>query len=86
MPRANGDSTGWDPVPVCAFCIENLNITAGGRNYLKGLPLGRLKRYVTAYNIKTPPVLEKDDLIEAIIKARVRCAVDYYPYVETDVD
>ncbi|VDC00168.1 unnamed protein product [Peniophora sp. CBMAI 1063] len=70
MPRADGDTTGWDPVPVCGFCIENLNITAGGRNYLRSLPLSRLKRYVTAYNIKTPPVLEKDDLIEAIIKAR----------------
>ncbi|KZV65770.1 hypothetical protein PENSPDRAFT_655480 [Peniophora sp. CONT] len=70
MPRVDGDTTGWDPVPVCGFCIENLNITAGGRNYLRSLPLSRLKRYLTAYNIKTPPVLEKDDLIEAIIKAR----------------
>lgn len=69
MPR-EGSGSGYDPVHVCAFCIENLNITAGGRNYLRGLSLARLKKYVVAYNIKTDGVLEKDDLIEKIIAAR----------------
>ncbi|KAI9458611.1 hypothetical protein BJY52DRAFT_1119501 [Lactarius psammicola] len=69
MPR-EGSGSGYDPVHVCAFCIENLTITAGGRNYLRGLSLARLKKYVDAYNIKTEGVLEKDDLIEKIIAAR----------------
>lgn len=33
--------------------------------------MARLKKYVDAYNIKTEGVLEKDDLIEKIIAARV---------------
>ena len=88
MPR-EGISAGFDPVPVCAFCIENLTsacpclfwqapsdqerrlVTAGGRSYLRNLALTRLKKYVDAYNIKTDRVLEKDDLIEKIIAARV---------------
>ncbi|KAI0052103.1 hypothetical protein FA95DRAFT_1580210 [Auriscalpium vulgare] len=69
MPRQGMDS-GYDAVPVCAFCIENLTITAGGRNYLRTLSLARLKRYVDAYNIKAVGVLEKDDLINKMIGAR----------------
>ncbi|KAI0298735.1 hypothetical protein B0F90DRAFT_1810874 [Multifurca ochricompacta] len=69
LPR-EGSGAGYDPVPVCAFCIENLTITAGGRTYLRSLSLARLKKYVDAYNIKTDGVLEKDDLIEKIIAAR----------------
>ncbi|KAI0296377.1 hypothetical protein BC826DRAFT_1091102 [Russula brevipes] len=69
MPRG-GPSSGFDPVPVCAFCIENLTITAGGRTYLRNLSLARLKKYVNAYNISADGVLEKDDLIERIMAAR----------------
>ncbi|KAH9985499.1 hypothetical protein BJV77DRAFT_1061968 [Russula vinacea] len=71
MPR-DGPSAGFDPVPVCAFCIENLTITAGGRAYLRNISLARLKKYVDAYNIRADGVLEKDDLIERIIAARTR--------------
>ncbi|KIY47378.1 hypothetical protein FISHEDRAFT_74678 [Fistulina hepatica ATCC 64428] len=67
--RRNGAGAGYDPVNVCAFCIEYLNITAGGRRKLKTLPLAQLKRYVAAYNIQHNAV-EKDDLIDAIINAR----------------
>ncbi|KAI0311101.1 hypothetical protein OF83DRAFT_1166441 [Amylostereum chailletii] len=69
MPRA-GSGAGYDPVPVCAFCVENLTITAAGRNYLKSLPMSRLKRYVDAYNIKIPGIVEKDDLINTIMTVR----------------
>ncbi|KAA1472084.1 hypothetical protein DENSPDRAFT_777654 [Dentipellis sp. KUC8613] len=69
LPR-QGPDTGYDVVPVCAFCIENLTITAGGRSYLKGLPLARLKRYADAYNIKVDGVLEKDDLVQRIMSVR----------------
>ncbi|KAF9477956.1 hypothetical protein BDN70DRAFT_836974 [Pholiota conissans] len=69
MPRTGVD-TGYDVMNVCAFCIEFLNITASGKNYLKSLPLAKLKRYINAYNIKIDRAVEKDDLIDAIITAR----------------
>ncbi|KAI0729769.1 hypothetical protein C8Q72DRAFT_826276 [Fomitopsis betulina] len=71
MPR-HGSETGYDPVPVCAFCIDNLTVTAGGKSHLKLLPLARLKKYANAYNIKVNGVLEKDDLINALISVRGR--------------
>ncbi|KAH9973821.1 hypothetical protein BGW80DRAFT_1306599 [Lactifluus volemus] len=76
MPR-EGTSAGFDPVPVCAFCIEFLTITAGGRSYLRNLSLARLKKYVDAYSIKTDGVLEKDDLIEKIIAVRENGCLPY---------
>ncbi|ETW77980.1 hypothetical protein HETIRDRAFT_435892 [Heterobasidion irregulare TC 32-1] len=69
MPRS-GSESGYQPMPVCSFCIENLNITAGGKSYLKGLSLARLKKYVDAYNIKVEGILEKDELISRIIASR----------------
>ncbi|KAI9509022.1 hypothetical protein F5148DRAFT_1349640 [Russula earlei] len=76
MPR-EGPSAGFDPVPVCAFCIENLTITAGGRGYLRTLSLARLKKYVDAYNISPDGVLEKDDLIAKIISVRENGCLPY---------
>ncbi|KAF9010147.1 hypothetical protein BDQ17DRAFT_1388134 [Cyathus striatus] len=69
MPRS-GTENGYDAANVCGFCIEFLAITAGGKSYLKSLPLSKLKRYITAYNIKINGAVEKDDLIEAIVTAR----------------
>lgn len=46
-------------------------MTAGGKSHLKLLPLARLKKYANAYNIKVNGVLEKDDLINALISVRV---------------
>ncbi|KAJ7211313.1 hypothetical protein GGX14DRAFT_449820 [Mycena pura] len=70
MPRMGTNETGYDAMNVCAYCIEYLTITAGGRNYLKSLPLAKLKKHITAYNIKTDRAVEKDDLIDAIIAAK----------------
>jgi len=39
------------------------------------MSLAKLRKYITAYNLKTERVVEKDDLIDAIISARVRCFV-----------
>jgi len=47
-------------------------VTAAGRNQLKNLPLAKLKNYTHAYNIRVARALEKDDVIDAIISARVR--------------
>ncbi|KAG6865415.1 hypothetical protein C0991_002805 [Blastosporella zonata] len=69
MPRG-GAGAGYDPMNVCAFCIDFLNITAAGKGMLKTMPLGKLKRYLEAYNIAIDRAVEKDDLIDSIIRAR----------------
>ena len=46
-------------------------VTAAGRNSLKALPLGRLKKYVAAYGIRIDRAVEKDDIIDAIVAAKV---------------
>lgn len=47
------------------------SVTASGRNSLRSLPLAKLKRYVTSYNIKINRAVEKDDIIDSIVAARV---------------
>ncbi|KAJ2914817.1 hypothetical protein MD484_g5616, partial [Candolleomyces efflorescens] len=71
MPR-RGPETGYVPTNVCGYCIEHLNITAGGKNQLKSLPIGRLRKYANAYDIRIDRAVEKDDIIDAIVAARVR--------------
>lgn len=84
MPREN---SGYDPVPVCAFCIDNLTsgsissglratlihcaATAGSRNHLKSLSLGKLKKYADAYNLRSDQIIEKDDLVDKLMSYRV---------------
>jgi hypothetical protein len=36
------------------------------------MPIARIRNYLAAYGIKPKSAIEKDDLIEAIIDARVR--------------
>ncbi|KAF9653516.1 hypothetical protein BDM02DRAFT_3087146 [Thelephora ganbajun] len=67
MPREN---SGYNPVPVCAFCIDNLTTTAGSRNYLKSLSLGKLKKYADAYNLRSDQIIEKDDLVDRLMSYR----------------
>ncbi|KAI0819407.1 hypothetical protein BC628DRAFT_1402618 [Trametes gibbosa] len=69
MPR-RGSESGYDPAPVCAFCIELLQVTASGKGQLKQLPMAKLKRYAKAYNIDVAGVLEKDEFIERLVAAR----------------
>ncbi|KAH9855317.1 hypothetical protein C2E23DRAFT_952114 [Lenzites betulinus] len=69
MPR-RGSESGYDPAPVCAFCIELLQITACGKGQLKQLPMAKLKRYAKAYNIDVAGVIEKDEFIERLVAAR----------------
>ena len=47
------------------------SVTAAGRNSLKALPLGKLKTYVASYGIRIDRAVEKDDIIDAIVAARV---------------
>jgi hypothetical protein len=43
------------------------------------MPMSKLRNYINAYNIKTVDrIVEKDDLIDAILRVRVSCC-DTYP-------
>ena len=84
MPRGG---SGYDPAPVCAFCIDNLTsgsislclrahlicctVTAGSRNHLKSLSLGKLKKYADAYNLRSDQIIEKDELVDRLMSYRV---------------
>ncbi|RDX47272.1 hypothetical protein OH76DRAFT_1484877 [Lentinus brumalis] len=73
MPRGGaneGNTSGYDPLPVCAFCIEMLQITASGKGQLKRLPMAKLKKYAKAYNIDVAGIIEKDEFINKLIAAR----------------
>lgn len=50
-------------------------VTAAGKGQLKGLSLARLKKYASDYGIDIHNVVEKDDLIDGLIAARVRIFV-----------
>ncbi|KAF8345288.1 hypothetical protein F5887DRAFT_885155 [Amanita rubescens] len=62
--------SGYDVVNVCAFCSEFLQITAAGKNYLKSLPLSKLRKYANAYDVRIDHAIEKEDVIEAVLSAR----------------
>ncbi|KAG7094046.1 hypothetical protein E1B28_007667 [Marasmius oreades] len=71
MPRSSGPGdSGYDPMNVCAFCIEYLPITAAGRGQLRSLPLSKLKKYAGAYNIPIDGAVEKDDVINTLFAIR----------------
>ncbi|KAL1685675.1 hypothetical protein GGG16DRAFT_129241 [Schizophyllum commune] len=73
MPREtrSGTNAGYDPAPVCAFCIEMLNVTATPPAALRQMPLAKLKRYVTAYGIKSAQLaVEKEEMVRAVVGVR----------------
>ena len=45
--------------------------TALGRAQLRTLPLSKLRRYIDAYNIPAKNPIDKNDLVDAAIAARV---------------
>lgn len=57
-------------LPGRSCSCSGLIVTAAGRNHLKSMSLAKLKNYLNAYDIKTTRVVEKDDLIDAIVNAR----------------
>lgn len=73
-------ANGYDPEPVCIACLVMLQgkrgvyyltlVTAAPVQTLRGLPLKRLKDYLSAYDIPVIGVKEKEDLVEAVVKAR----------------
>ncbi|THU82603.1 hypothetical protein K435DRAFT_784559 [Dendrothele bispora CBS 962.96] len=69
MPRG-GSESGYDPMSVCAYCIEMLQITAAGKRQLRTLPLSKLKKYAAAYDIRIDHAVEKDDVVDVLVAAR----------------
>jgi len=69
IPRS-GPSRGYDLAPVCAFCIDMLNVTTLSRSQLRSLPLAKLRRYISAYNIPVKNPIDKNDLVDAAMAAR----------------
>ncbi|KAF8137523.1 hypothetical protein EV363DRAFT_1318218 [Boletus edulis] len=69
LPR-RGRARGYDPAPVCGFCIDMLNITALSRAQLRSLPLAKLRRYIDAYNISVRNPVDKNDLVDVIVATR----------------
>ncbi|PVF97404.1 hypothetical protein CPB86DRAFT_856844 [Serendipita vermifera] len=70
-PRSDSSHRpGYETVLVCTYCIEMLSITASGKTQLRGMPVGKLKGYLDAYGIQPKSIVEKNDLIEAILDAR----------------
>jgi hypothetical protein len=52
----------------------NLNhyaATAGSKNYLRSLSLGKLRKYADAYNLRPDHIIEKDDLVDRLMSYRV---------------
>lgn len=52
--------------------IRANTVTAAGKGQLRGYSLAKLKKYAKDYSINVNGVIEKDDLIDRLIAARVR--------------
>ncbi|WVO16957.1 hypothetical protein L204_104643 [Cryptococcus depauperatus] len=62
--------SGYDVESVCTHCLGMLQVTAAPLTVLRSLPIKRLKNYLAAYNISLVGAKEKEDIVQAIIKAR----------------
>lgn len=60
-----------DP-PLSWLLTTSDQVTAAARNQLKASPLSKLRSYADSYNINISRAVEKDDIIETIIRVRVR--------------
>lgn len=60
------------------------SVTAAGRTQLKSMPMSKLRNYINAYNISTERVVEKDDLIDALMKARVSGYANLFRLANSD--
>lgn len=50
--------------------LTHLTVTAAPLDMLRSLPIKRLKEYLTAYDIKTVALKEKEDVVQAAFRAR----------------
>ncbi|WWC85283.1 uncharacterized protein L201_000145 [Kwoniella dendrophila CBS 6074] len=66
----NGVGSGYEVESVCIPCLTMLQVTAANLTQLRALPIKRLKEYLAAYNIPCIGPKEKEDFVQAVIRAR----------------
>ncbi|WWD01638.1 hypothetical protein V866_008583 [Kwoniella sp. B9012] len=62
--------SGYEVESVCLPCLSMLQVTAANLTQLRSLPIKRLKEYLAAYNIPCIGPKEKEDFVQAVIRAR----------------
>ncbi|KAL7422178.1 hypothetical protein Q5752_002823 [Cryptotrichosporon argae] len=67
---AGSETSGYDVESVCLPCLSMLQVTAAPVQTLRALPIKRLKDYLAAYDIPCVGPREKDDFVQAVLKAR----------------
>ncbi|ODN73504.1 hypothetical protein L202_08007 [Cryptococcus amylolentus CBS 6039] len=63
-------SPGYYKESVCTFCLGMLQVTTAPLQILRSLPIKRLKNYLTAYNIPSIGLSEKEELVQTVFRAR----------------
>ncbi|WWD15740.1 hypothetical protein CI109_100162 [Kwoniella shandongensis] len=70
VPNGGGEGSGYEVESVCLYCLGMLQVTAAPLPILRSLPIKRLKDYLAAYGIPCVGPKEKEDFVQAVIKAR----------------
>ncbi|WVQ98523.1 hypothetical protein IAU59_005649 [Kwoniella sp. CBS 9459] len=68
--KKEGNGSGYEVEEVCLFCLGHLQVTAASLPQLRALPIKRLKEYLAAYNIPCIGPKEKEDFVQAVVRAR----------------
>nr|XP_019013314.1 uncharacterized protein I206_01380 [Kwoniella pini CBS 10737]OCF52095.1 hypothetical protein I206_01380 [Kwoniella pini CBS 10737] len=68
--KSNNAGSGYEVESVCLPCLSMLQVTAANLTQLRALPIKRLKEYLAAYNIPCVGPKEKEDFVQAVIRAR----------------
>ena len=66
----------YSTVPL--YLLLSYPVTALGRAQLRSLPLGRLRRYIDAYNIQIKNPIDKNDLVDAAMAVRVGRGISHH--------
>ncbi|OCF40154.1 hypothetical protein I317_06043 [Kwoniella heveanensis CBS 569] len=68
--KKESSGSGYEVEEVCLFCLGHLQVTAASLQQLRALPIKRLKDYLAAYNIPCIGPKEKEDFVQAVVRAR----------------
>lgn len=64
------NQTSYDRVRVCDYCVPYLTIQNVSRDELQSLPIKTLSDYIKVYDLPAVSVIEKEELVRIISKAR----------------
>ncbi|WVR05006.1 hypothetical protein IAU60_002018 [Kwoniella sp. DSM 27419] len=68
--KVHTGGSGYEVESVCLYCLGMLQVTAASLVQLRSLPIKRLKEYLAAYNIPCIGPKEKEDFVQAVLRAR----------------